>query len=240
MGYRLLLCLPLAAVLVACGSASSTSGGANAPKPGLTGNPAHKMEQPPQDAHWALHTAYSIDGCELDYTDMYTDCPVTTQPTKLELKLNEGDSCAFQWLSYDGPSLMRAFTLRADGTAQVAETSYYEDSDGGYAPQYIQADFKPTEAELATIRKAIMAADVAGAPSRFAREDIYDGLQDRMYLRTGGKSKSISFSNAMPERFRDLMVIIFRDVCANHAAEIDKAPTVKGFIEFEGDDNFPD
>lgn len=224
---RVATTLLLAFTLVACASNQNSM------------NPARKMARPGASAHWTLHLAYDIDGAEADYGGKIGG-PVTTYESDVSLTFDD-QPFAFQWLDYDGPTMIRSFTLRETGMALVTRLSYYEDVEDGQTilmPEYIRAEFKPSKDEQAALRKAIQVADIGRSPRRFAREDVYDGLQWRMYLRIGKQTKSVSFSNAVPERFRDLMVTIFRDVCAKHAGEIDKAKKMKGFAEFTDDDIF--
>jgi hypothetical protein len=203
-------------------------------------NPARKMERPAEAAHWTAWFAYEIDGCEDAYGGGWSSSSVTTREATTTLSL-KNQPFAFQWQDYDGPTMIHSFTLRESGTAMVTRMSRYEQVANGETvlmPEYIRADFQPSKDEQAAIRRAIQAADVGNAPQSFSRNDIYDGLQWQMYLRVGDKTKYVGFSNAVPERFRDLMVTIFRDICAKHAVEIDKAELTKGFAEFSGDDVF--
>jgi len=234
MMTRMLIILTALLTAAACANRDSNTGQMT---------PKRYMDPPANDAHWTLQTAFRIDRCEEVYKATFAGTSVTSKPSKISLALSDDEPFAFQWLSYDGPTLICSFTLRADGTALVTNTYYYEEVENGETvlmPEYILAEFTPTVEECSLLRAAINDAGVGVAPAWIAREEIFDGLQWRMYLRVGEKTRGIRFSNAVPDRFRELMVKVFRDVCANHAEEIDAVPRTKGFVEFSGPDVFVD
>lgn len=220
----------------ACGS------GVNSPGklPEFMGNSDRKMTEPAEDAHWTMQMAYEVDGIESDPKVFFGLNSVTEEPSKLSFKLLDDQPFGFQWKDSGECQLLRSFTLLEDGTTVVTRTSYYETVQEGKTvmmPEFIVAEFKATKSEIQALRKVIQEARLGDAPRKYKRE-IFDGTHWEMYLRVGDKTKYVWFANAFPERFRDVVVTAFREICSKHSNEIDKVQKKKDFAVLTGTDEF--